>query len=140
MQRSVYPDTNVLFPISVCDLLMRLAEVHLHDVVWTEYLLEELETRLVRRQRCSPQSAANICAGIRTTFPGGQIPAEAYEHLVDDMPGNDDDDRPHSAAASVAGAVLLTNDRKGGLPVQQLAERGVTVKRPDAYPGVPQLM
>lgn len=133
MSAAIYPDTNVLFPISVCDLLLRLAEIRMHEVVWTDYLLQELETRLVREERCSPESASNICRGIRETFPEGRVLPEAYEHLVDDMPGNDPDDRRHSAAALIRSAVLLTEDRKGGFPVQQLAARGVLVRRPDDY-------
>lgn len=43
----VYPDTNVLYPISVADLTLRLGDVYIHRVVWSEDLLSEVEQVLV---------------------------------------------------------------------------------------------
>lgn len=37
----VFPDTNVLYPISIADLILRLGDVALHAVVWSEDLLGE---------------------------------------------------------------------------------------------------
>ena len=38
----VLPDTNVCYPISLVDLVLRLDEAELHEIVWTEDLLGEL--------------------------------------------------------------------------------------------------
>ncbi len=37
----VFVDTNVLFPFSVMDLMLALTEDGIHDVVWTDALLDE---------------------------------------------------------------------------------------------------
>jgi hypothetical protein len=40
--RRVLLDTNVCFPISLLDLMLRLDEAAFHEVVWSEDLLGEL--------------------------------------------------------------------------------------------------
>jgi len=37
----IFADTNVLFPFSVMDLLLALTEDGLHELLWTEALLDE---------------------------------------------------------------------------------------------------
>ena len=39
--RRVYVDTSVLFPFSVMDLVLALAEDSVHHVRWTDGLLDE---------------------------------------------------------------------------------------------------
>jgi len=34
--RRVLPDTNVCYPISLLDLMLRLDEASLHEIIWTE--------------------------------------------------------------------------------------------------------
>ena len=112
---------------------MRMAEVGLHEILWTEALLAELSEKLAERGVRSPASIERICNGIRTTFPEGEVRRDDYAHLLHDMPGSDPDDHEHSAAAVAAEAsVLITADTKG-FPAAPLRRRGVTVKRPDAY-------
>lgn len=44
----VLPDTNVLFPFSVMDVLLALSEDSAHEVIWTDALLDEWEEVIVR--------------------------------------------------------------------------------------------
>lgn len=44
---TVVYDTNVLFPQSLCDLLIRLAQKNLFRAKWTEDILEELKRNLL---------------------------------------------------------------------------------------------
>ena len=37
----VFVDTSVLFPFSVMDLMLALTEDGVHDLLWTEALLDE---------------------------------------------------------------------------------------------------
>jgi hypothetical protein len=39
----IFADTNVLLPFSVMDLLLALSEDGLHELIWTEALLDEWE-------------------------------------------------------------------------------------------------
>jgi excisionase family DNA binding protein len=43
----VFVDTNVLFPFSVMDLMLALTEDGIHDVMWTDVLLDEWERVIV---------------------------------------------------------------------------------------------
>jgi hypothetical protein len=131
--RRVLPDTNVCFPISLLDLVLRLDEAAFHQVVWTEDLLAELAGVWVAKGARSKASAQKVCDDIRRAFSDQEVPRGDYAHLVDTMPGNDPADHPHAAAAAaVAPAVLLTANT-ADFPAAALAELGVTVQTPDAY-------
>lgn len=60
----VFVDTNVLFPYSVMDLMLALTEDGIHEVVWSDFLLEEWERVIVRHHRRSPAAAAAVTRGI----------------------------------------------------------------------------
>lgn len=129
----VLPDTNVCYPMSLLDLVLRLDEAELHEIVWTEDLLDELARKWVEKGARSAEAAAKVCGDIRSTFVGQDVPRDKYEHLVDSMPGNDSDDHTHAAAAVVrAPCVILTNNVKD-FPAEPLAARGVLVRRPDEH-------
>jgi predicted nucleic acid-binding protein len=135
----VFPDTSVLYPVSLLDLLMRLAENWIHDIVWSEDLLAELnekwrEGRADGKRVPSEGAAAAALEGIRRTFADTRVDRNAYEHLIDDMPGNDEDDKPHIAAAKAGTAThIVTSDRSGGFPQEEIAELGIHVQRLDDY-------
>ena len=112
---------------------MRMAEVGLHEILWTEALLAELAGKLNERGVRSQASIERICDGIRNTFPEGEVRRADYAHLVQDMPGPDPDDHEHSAAAVAAGASLLITSDTKGFPAAALQRRGVTIRRPDVY-------
>jgi hypothetical protein len=58
----IFVDTNVLFPFSVMDLLLALSEDGIHEVIWTETLLDEWEEVIVREHHRTAESAASITA------------------------------------------------------------------------------
>lgn len=129
----VFADTNVLFPFSVMDLLLALTEDAIHEVIWTDTLLDEWEDVIVREHHRSTESAASVTRAIRDHFPESKIERKDYEHLLDEMPGPDPDDHEHMAAAITGGAaVILTRDVKD-FPTTPLADRGLRVMDPDAY-------
>jgi excisionase family DNA binding protein len=109
----VFIDTNVLFPFSVMDLMLALTEDGIHDVMWSDDLLDEWERVIVRERHRSPDAAAAITATIRQFFADTRIPAESYRGLVAEVDGPDPDDNAHMAAA-VAGQVewLVTWNNK----------------------------
>lgn len=127
----VFPDTNVLYPISVADLTLRLGDIGLHEVLWSEDLLAEIERVLIEHKGLTAAQAAYFCDCIRMAFPEGEIERADYADLVETRSGPDPDDHVHSAAA-VAGkaTILLTSDTRG-FPKRDLAE--VRRSGPDAY-------
>lgn len=79
-------------------------------------------------------AAAAAFDGIRRTFPACEVPRASYEDLIDQMPGSDPDDKPHSAAAVASGAThIVTADSSGGFPPGELSTRGVIVAHPNDY-------
>ena len=126
----VFPDTATLYPISIADLVLRLAEAGVIELVWSDHLLDETTRVLVERKGLQPSAAAYFCDCIRTAFPDGHIQRGRYQHLLATRLGPDPDDHEHAAAASAAADVLLSADKRG-FP---LADTSPAVRRhPDDY-------
>lgn len=133
MLARVLPDTNVCFPISVLDLILRCDESDLHRIIWTDDLLEELERVWITKGARSCTSVRQITGALRAAFPDRRVERDRYERLIDSMDGPDPDDHVHAAAAvAVAPAVLLTMNL-ADFPAEGLAARGVSVTHPDTY-------
>ncbi|MHA6759483.1 PIN domain-containing protein [Streptacidiphilus sp. PAMC 29251] len=126
-------DTNVLFPFSVMDLMLALTEDSIHEIVWSERLLSEWERVIIREQHRSTASAAAVTRAIRQFFADSEIPETAYAHLVEQMPGDDPDDRHHTAAALAARAEALITWNLADFPAAALADLGLRVLDPDTY-------
>jgi hypothetical protein len=126
----VFLDTNVLYPISIADLLLRLGDVALHAIVWSEDLLTEVKRVLVEDKGLTSAQAAYFCRCVREEFADDEVRREDYEHLVDTMTGKDPGDHAHAAAARVAATVLLTFN-VDDFPEQDMG--GVRVMTPDDY-------
>lgn len=134
MARSrVLPDTNVCYPISLLDLLLRLDEASLHEILWTEDLLSELVEVWVEHGARSRASAESICQAIRDTFPGQDVPRAAYTHLIPLMPGADADDHAHAAAAAARSPATVLTRNLRDFPANPLARYRVSVRTPDDY-------
>ena len=105
----------------------------MHEVIWTDALLDEWEEVIVDDHRRSAESAASVTAAIRAFFPESKVERDDYQHLIGEMSGADPDDHEHMAAAVAGGAAaILTRNRKH-FPEEPLAERGVRVMDPDDY-------
>jgi hypothetical protein len=131
--RRVLPDTNVCYPLALLDLLLRLDEVSLHEVIWSEDLLEELREVWVRNGARSFEAAGRVCDHIRDSFAGQEVPRSDYEHLVAEMPGDDPDDHPHAAVAVARAPATIISANLADFPAEPLAALGVSVVSPDDY-------
>lgn len=138
--RRAFPDTSVLYPVSLLDLVLSLAEARVHSVVLSEDLLDELDRKWTEHRRAGRSappgegSARSAFDGIRRTFGDHIVARTDYADDVDGMPGNDEDDKPHIAAARAGGAThIITSDRQGGFPPMQIARFGISVQGPDEY-------
>lgn len=116
----VFPDTNVLYPISVADLTLRLGDIGLHEVLWSEDLLTEVERVLVERKGLTSEQSAYFCECIREAFPEGEIVRADYADLIATRTGPDPDDHVHSAAAVAGGATVLLSSDASGFPKRDL--------------------
>lgn len=129
----VYLDTNVLFPMTLMDLLLSMAEDFHHDIIWTDYLLAEWQRVIVREKRRTPEQATAITDAIRHAFPAGRVASGAYESLIDSVPGPDDDDRVHGAAAIAGRATALVTANTRHFDAAFFRLHDVAVETPDGY-------
>jgi predicted nucleic acid-binding protein len=129
----VFLDTNVLFPFSVMDLMLALTEDGLHEVMWTDDLLDEWERVIVRERQRSPDAAAAIAATIREFFADACIPGESYRSLVTQVDGPDLDDNMHMAAAAAAQVQALVTWNERDFDCEFLKSHAVQVVNPDDY-------
>lgn len=132
-RRRVLPDVNVCFPISLLDLVLRLDEADLHQVIWTEDLLDELTRVWVEHGARSAEAAAKVCGDIRKAFVGQDVPRREYEDLVASMPGSDPDDHAHAAAAVARTPCIILTKNTKDFPSKTLTVHGVMVREPDDY-------
>ena len=105
----VFVDTNELFPFTVMDLVLALAENHLIEFVWTDELLDEWERVIVREGQRDPASARSVAAAVRRFFAESRIDSATYRTQPwPELP--DPDDRVHGAAAIAGADVLMTRN------------------------------
>lgn len=127
----VFVDTATLYPISVADLVLRLAEFGLFELLWSDHLLAEVERVLVDNKGLAPDRAAYFCECIRKAFPDGCIASEDYAPLVASRTGPDPDDHVHSAAAVAGRATVMLSADKRGFPPADIAP--ARRRDPDAF-------
>lgn len=125
-------DTCTLVPISLCDLLLKLAEdPALYQPKWSREILGEL-TRTLQGPKfnLTPEKAAYRIACMESAFPEAAI--TGYESVTPSMP-NDSKDR-HVLAAAVCGkvdAIITLNTRD--FPLKSLSEFGIERLTPDQF-------
>jgi len=129
----VFVDANELFPFSVMDLVLSLAEDLLIDFVWTDELLDEWERVIVREGKRTPEAARSVSEAVRRLFATTRIDPTTYRDLAQDVPGRDPDDRVHAAACAFGAATVLLTRNRRDFPDDFLAEHGVIVSSADDY-------
>lgn len=129
----VFIDTSKLFPFTIMDVLLSLSEDLLFTWVWTEDVLEEWQTVIVREDVRSPESAQSVADAVRTFFASSRIDPVLYQDRATADLSPDPGDRLH-AAACIHGDVdtLLTRNLKH-FRTQAIAEAGVEVTTSDAF-------
>jgi predicted nucleic acid-binding protein len=127
----VFIDTATLYPISLADLVLRLAELGMFEIVWSDHLLVEVERVLVERKGLPVQGARYFCECIRQAFSAGRVAPEEDLPLVPSRTGPDPDDHVHSAAAVAGGATVVLSADKTGYPVTDIAP--ARRRNPDAF-------
>jgi predicted nucleic acid-binding protein len=126
-------DTCVVLPISLCDLLLRIAEGDgaMYKPRWTQEILDELERNLQKPKfNLSPEKAQYRISCMQSAFPEALV--SGYEPLIEAMP-NDHKDR-HVLAATVYGkaeAIVTLNSRH--FPVEALRKFGIERLTPDEF-------
>jgi len=125
-------DANVLYPSTLRDLLIRIAQAGLVQAKWTDQILDEVFGNLVaNRPDLDPQKLTRtrelMNKAVRDCLVTG------YEPLIDAVDLPDSDDRHVLAAAIKARAqVIVTNNLKD-FPAAALEPWDMEAKSPDDF-------
>ncbi len=101
-------DANVLYPFTLRDTLLRVAEQRFYQPRWTATILDEVTRNLIKNQQVTPAQAERLAAVMTRAFPSAQV--EGYQHRVS-MMTNQAKDR-HVAAAAVHAGLRHHRDPK----------------------------
>jgi len=104
----VVVDACALFPMSLCDTLLRAAAADYFQLSWSAEILDEARRNLVATGRVTEEQAARRFGAMERAFPEAMV--TGHEPLMPAMP-NDTKDRHVAAAAVKAGAqVIVTSN------------------------------
>jgi PIN domain-containing protein len=124
-------DANVLHPMSLCDLLLRLALDDFYRPLWSREILAETARSIHgRRPDLDPQRLARRMQTMEEAFPGALV--EGYEAHLPSLAvlGKD----AHVLAAAIAGDadVIVTSNLKD-FPRDILQGFNITAVSPDGF-------
>lgn len=125
-------DANVLYPSTLRDLLIRIAQAGLVQAKWTDQILDEVIGNLAaNRPDLDPQRLARtrelMNKAVRDCLVTG------YEPLIDALALPDPDDRHVLAAAIKARAQVIVTSNLKDFPAAALAPWDMEVKSPDDF-------
>ena len=131
MPFSAVLDANVLYPFSLRDTLLRLAELELYTPLWSERILDEMHRNLVEH-RLTDEQAASIEEAMRGAFEEAAVDPAEIERLEPAMT-NDPKDRHVLAAAVAADSELIVTFNLGDFPHDACEPVGVEAVHPDEF-------
>lgn len=132
-------DANVLFPFSLRDTLLRLAEPEpapapapLYVPLWSDRILEEMVRNLIEGRRMDQERAGHLASLMRSAFEEAAVSDEAIAALEGSMT-NDPGDRHVLAAAVAGGAEAIITFNLGHFPPEACEPFGVEATHPDEF-------
>jgi predicted nucleic acid-binding protein len=124
-------DACVLFPASLRDTLLRLAETPRQYIPkWSDQILEEVTRNLEGRRKLAPAKIAHLIRQIESHFPEARI--TGYQKLIDAMT-NDPKDRHVLAAAVHFGAQVIVTSNLKDFPPDSLSKWRIEARHPDNF-------
>lgn len=125
-------DACALYPYSLRDTLLRLAEAEFFDLYWSDAILGETRRCLIEIYGADEQDADELIQIMRAAFDGAVVPAEQIESLIPAM-SNDEDDRHVLAAAKTIGAEQIVTFNLRHFPEEHTAPHGIEAIHPDEF-------
>ncbi|GAA1972696.1 PIN domain-containing protein [Catenulispora subtropica] len=125
--QTAFLDTCVLYPATLRDVLLRLAEADVFGPLWSELVLDELRRNL--EPVVGRESAGRLLSALRGAF--GDSVVVGFEHRVGDMANHWKDRHVLAATVHSEAEVLVTTNLKD-FP-RLVPETGARVLHPDEY-------
>lgn len=124
-------DANVLYPFGVRDVLLRFAEAGLYRARWSQDILSEWRTSLLKRKPHLEASIDSQLAAMGKAFPEANV--EGCENLVPSLNLPDENDRHVLAAAIRASAQVIVTENLKHFPKKVLEKYDVEAQSADNF-------
>jgi predicted nucleic acid-binding protein len=125
-------DASVLYPSTLRDLLIRIAQSGLVQAKWTEEILDEMFAALQRqRPELDPAKLTRTRSLMSTAVRDWKV--TNYADLVDSLKLPDPDDRHVLAAAIRAKAQVVVTSNIRDFPAAELRKWDIDGKTPDEF-------
>lgn len=130
MSSVVVLDACVLFPHTLRDTLLRIAERELYKARWTDEIIEEMRRNLIKTNQANESKVQRLIEQMNQAFK--YAPVANYASLIPTMTNNPKD--RHVAAAAVAcNAQRIVTFNLRHFPSSALSPFQITVQSPDDF-------
>ena len=123
-------DTNVIYPIVICDLLFWFAYYDLYTPKWSCTIFDEWKNVMIRKG-ITPEVAENRIQKANLAFPDAFV--INYESLVQHLTLPDKNDRHVLAAAIKSNANMIVTNNLKDFPEEYLDTYGLKAKSADDF-------
>lgn len=103
-------DACVLYPFSLRDLLLRLAEIELYDPYWSQRILDEVTRNLIENEAMPAPKAERLAAAMQGAFEAAEVPEQAIAQLEPAMTNHAKDRHVLAAAVAAHAEVVVTQN------------------------------
>ncbi len=125
-------DANVLYPIVLCDLLMRLGLAGAVRAHWTNEIHDEwIRNLLAKRPDLTRTQLERRAELMDRAIPSARV--DGYRRLIGGLRLPDPSDRHVLAAAIKAGATHIVTQNTRDFPRASLSRFGIRAQRPDPF-------
>lgn len=125
-------DACVLYPFSLRDTLLRLAERELYDPFWSHRILDEMARNLVEHGRMTRRQADRIVSLMGSAFEASEVADHAVAQLEPAMTNHPKDRHVLAAAVAAHAEGIITTNLKDFSPAS-CAPLGVEAIHPDDF-------
>ena len=131
MAHTALLDANVLHPMVLCDLLIRLSLAGCYRVLWSEEILSEMTRSVLRRRPdITPDRMARRVSLMNEALPDAMV--VGYGRVITTVAEFGSD--AHVVAAAIVGrANVIVTQNLGDFPAPALRRHGLEAESPDRF-------
>ena len=123
-------DASVLFPMVLCDTLMRAALEGLYRAYWNPTIFDEIERNLILHGRTTPEGARRRCLRMQRALSEAMV--KGYESRIAEMT-NDAKDRHVLATAVYVRAQIIVTQNHRHFPAHALTPYSIEAQSADTF-------
>jgi len=123
-------DANVLFPMGLCDTLIRAALAALYRPYWNQTIFDEIERNLILQGRTTPEGARRRCLRMQRVLSEAMV--KGFEPRIAEMTNDAKDRHVLATAVHVRAQIIVTQNRRH-FPSHALAPYGIEAQSADTF-------